>query len=472
MTKSPDKFVAAKAGLWYTISTFITKSIAFLTIPVFARILSKSEFGEFTVISSWFSLLLIITSLELSNTLNKARFDFHEENNKGLSTYITTCLMSGTVLLLFVVLLYCLFPAVFDQILLIDHKYLPLLLAYLVVFPAFQMFQTEQRIQYKYKLSTILTFAAAVCATGLSLLLTLTHESDRLFGRVIGQFLPYVLLGLFFYAYYLKRSIRFSKRAAKYAVSLAVPIMLSYVSGQVLQASDKFVTQHMCSNEVVSLIGIATSFSHIMLLLVQSISSAWSPLYYDKLATKEYQEIKSTFSILFLIVFAGTVGVALLGPEIIYVMGGEKYMEAVSILPMYAIIAVLSLLLSQFSMYEAFIGKQRYTSYVIAIGTVFNLGLDIAGVPLLGYKAVCYATVVSYVLMLVMQSVILRKTDFCRVFDLKQMTLWIAAVIVIIPSAFILYLNQTVRYCIVVLYLAVLAMILLKNRALIKKILK
>ena len=36
-----------KSGIWFTISNFIVKSIGFITTPIFTRMLSKSEFGDF-----------------------------------------------------------------------------------------------------------------------------------------------------------------------------------------------------------------------------------------------------------------------------------------------------------------------------------------------------------------------------------------------------------------------------------------
>ena len=38
---------AVKAGLWYTIGNIALKGCAFLTLPVFTRLLSTSDFGVY-----------------------------------------------------------------------------------------------------------------------------------------------------------------------------------------------------------------------------------------------------------------------------------------------------------------------------------------------------------------------------------------------------------------------------------------
>ena len=44
--------IVLKSGLWYTISNFAFRAVAFITTPIFARILTKAEYVEFNNISS------------------------------------------------------------------------------------------------------------------------------------------------------------------------------------------------------------------------------------------------------------------------------------------------------------------------------------------------------------------------------------------------------------------------------------
>ena len=71
--------VAAKAGLWYTICNFLFKGMVFLTTPVFTRLMSKDELGNFSNFSAWASILLIFTSLDLSQSIIRSKLE-HEED--------------------------------------------------------------------------------------------------------------------------------------------------------------------------------------------------------------------------------------------------------------------------------------------------------------------------------------------------------------------------------------------------------
>ena len=38
---------ALKSGVWYTLSNFLINGAAFITTPFFARLLTKTEYGEY-----------------------------------------------------------------------------------------------------------------------------------------------------------------------------------------------------------------------------------------------------------------------------------------------------------------------------------------------------------------------------------------------------------------------------------------
>ena len=56
---------AAKAGIWYTIGNFILKGCIFLSLPIFTRILSTTDFGIFNTYMAYEGILTAILGLGL-----------------------------------------------------------------------------------------------------------------------------------------------------------------------------------------------------------------------------------------------------------------------------------------------------------------------------------------------------------------------------------------------------------------------
>ena len=71
--------VVLKSGIWYTISNFAFRAIAFITTPVFSRVLSQAEYGEYNNINSWVAILVVLAACDLHSSIIRAKLDFEED---------------------------------------------------------------------------------------------------------------------------------------------------------------------------------------------------------------------------------------------------------------------------------------------------------------------------------------------------------------------------------------------------------
>ena len=157
--KEVGKRMLLKSGFWYTASMFLTRGMVFITMPIFTRLMTKAQYGDFAVFCSWQSILLIFCSLEVHGTLNLARFDYSEDEYKS---YITSSLSLCTLITGALFGLYIAFPHIFDKLFLMKKKYMYIMFATLFTSPALTMFQTKQRVEYKYKTSSAISITASI----------------------------------------------------------------------------------------------------------------------------------------------------------------------------------------------------------------------------------------------------------------------------------------------------------------------
>jgi len=442
--KKVNTSLLLKSGFWYTVSSYLTRAMVFITMPIFARLMSKSEYGDFSVYANWQQILLIICGLEVYSALNRARFDFPEK--KDLDGYITSSLVLCTLVTAVVFVLYLIVPNVFDRLFLIDRKYMYIMFAYLFTYPAFMMFQAKQRIEYRYKLNAAISFALTILSSILAVILVFVMKSDRLYGRIIGQFVLSIAVGIIFYLYFVKVSHTVSKKYFKYALRIGLPMVFSYLASRVLLASDTFVLKHMCTAEEVSYLSVTHTSSHILILLVQTINGAWAPWFYDMLAAKDYPTIKKAFSYYLWGSIALTACILLIGPELILVLGGSKYKEAVYILPAYTLGGVFTVLTAQFGSLETYYKKPEYAAVLTAITAALNVGLDILGVKIWGYQAVVYATLICQVLLVIAHYIITGKMQVKETLTPGNLTRAMLVSILLVPISLLLYESNVIRY--------------------------
>ena len=79
---------SVKAGLWYTIGNIALKGCAFLTLPVFTRLLSTSDFGVYNAYIAYEQIFTAILGVGFYGTIKNAKLDFKENFKKYLSSIV------------------------------------------------------------------------------------------------------------------------------------------------------------------------------------------------------------------------------------------------------------------------------------------------------------------------------------------------------------------------------------------------
>ena len=67
-TKYFSLSVAVRAAVWFTFCNLLQKGITMISMPIFTRLLTTEQYGEFTVYQSWYSIINIIVTFNLSGT--------------------------------------------------------------------------------------------------------------------------------------------------------------------------------------------------------------------------------------------------------------------------------------------------------------------------------------------------------------------------------------------------------------------
>lgn len=461
--KKISKGLLIKSGFWYTVSNFMTRAMVFITMPIFTMLMSKTEYGNFSVFASWQAILLAFCGIEVYGTLNRARFDFPEKNE--FDGYISSSLVLSSIFTGLIFILYIACPGIFDRFFLIERKYMFILFAYLFTYPSLAMFQAKQRVEYKYKLSATLSSILTIASSLLAVLLVTKLQDDRLLGRIVGQYGLLIIAGFCFYIYFICCSRKITVKSWKYALRIGLPLVFSYVGSQILLSSDNLVLKHMCSAEEVSYLSVTQTTSHIMLILVQTINTAWAPWFFDMLRVNETQEIKKTYRIYLWGAIVCTFGVLLIGPEIISILGGAKYNESIYILPPYILCGVFTVLTAQFVNLETYHKKSEYAAILTGIVAVLNVILNVLGVKLWGYRAVCYTTVFCQIILISLHYRITVRMGIKELLPVKHLLIALVASVALIPIALLLYQSMLIRYiCIGACFIAMAVILCVKKK--------
>lgn len=443
--------VVAKAGLWFTVCNFMFRGLAFITTPIFARLLTKAELGSFSNMVSWASIISVLTAFELSQSIIRSKLE-HEDD---IDSYIWSILSFSTLWTLLCYGVVCLFPSFFTSLFDMDMRFIHIMFISLLCTPAYSMLITKHRAFYKYKTYVAITGLFIVASLALSVVLVLTMQ-DKLMGRVIGNYAPHIAIGGIIFVYLAIKGKRIKTEYWKYACVICIPLVPHALSMHLLSSSDRIIITQISGREYTAVYSIAYSAYHIASLIFDSMNKAFAPWLLESLHHENYTAIRKTAKIYIAVYSVLIVGVLLLAPEIIWILGGKQYSGAVYCLPPLIASCVIQLIYRMYVNIEFYKKKTIGVAIATIIAAGVNIILNLILIPLNpehSHIIASYTTLVGYILLLGLHYYMVKRMKLDHVYDIGYILKIILGVFIVAGAMIALYgWSPIIRYVLVVVY--------------------
>lgn len=134
LNKYENLSAPVKASIWFTICNVVQKGIALISTPIFTRIMTTQQYGVYTIYQSWYQVLTIFATLNLSaGVFNNGLTKYPDKKNRlvsslqGLSTTVTFLLF----------LIYIAYPKFWNDIFGMSTLFVVAMFAQLLLEPAY-----------------------------------------------------------------------------------------------------------------------------------------------------------------------------------------------------------------------------------------------------------------------------------------------------------------------------------------------
>lgn len=456
--------VVLKSGIWFTICNIITKGIGFFTTPIFSRLLTKNEFGDFNNFTTWTGIVLFVTSLNLESSLIRARFDFEDD----LDSYVSSmaCLSAISTAFWFAIML--LFISPFETLFSMNRIDIYAMFLYLMFYPAIQLFQTKERFIYKYKSTIISSLLVVVSTAGLSVILVVLMEK-KLLGRILGSVLPVAVIGFFIWILMIRKSRRIQVKYWKYAIPFTLPFIPHLLSMYLLGSMDKVMIKQICGSEDLALYSLAYTVGTIISLFVHSMNNAFSPWLGEQLSNNNYKKIKKV-SVVYVSIFAYSAIILIwIMPEVLLLLGGRAYAEAIYVIPQIFAGTLMQFIYCMYVNVEQFEKKTGGMAIASILAALFNYITNYIFLRRFGYIAASYTTLFSYLLLMILHLFLVKKIGRGNVFNNP-----VIVIIGMVGSLFMISSNLVfdhilIRYLLFLILIVMSIAVLYKYRDLVSK---
>ena len=404
--KYKDMPVQVKASLWYTICNFLQKGISFIIVPIYIRLLTTAEYGEWSVFQSWRDILIIFASLNLyAGVYTKTLVDNKDDRDR----YTSSMQGLGTIISLLLLAFYFLTHDWCNKEIGLTTPYMLLLFLYFIVYPGFAFWMTRQRVEYKYKPMVLVTVIISILTPAISIFL-LQNTNLRTNALVLGFLIVQCGVGIIFYIYqFWKGRCFFHKGYWQYAAKFNVPLIPHYLSLIVLNQSDRIMIKHYCGDSDAGIYSFAYQIASAINVLITAINGSRVPWTYENLKVKIYDGLKKITNTLVVMMAAIVLLVCLLSPEMISILGTSDYQIAVYVIPVVTLGIFYTFVYDLYASIEFYYGATQYVMYASVTGAVINIVLNAIFIPIFGFIAAAYTTLVCYIVFMLMHYFFSRK---------------------------------------------------------------
>jgi len=305
---------AVKTTIALFLANMVQKGIAYLTTPIYTRLLTTGEYGQANIFFTWQQLFGIVAMFCLSyGVFNNGMVDYPKKRDEYSYSML---ILSNLLTLSFSIILLVAFPTI-SGILRISMPLVLLMLTNFLFQPAYAFWNARQRYEFKYKAMIIWALVIAFISPFVSIICIYYTKGSKLNARLFGAEGSLIIIYILFYIIVGKNANwKLNKGYWKEALKFNLPLIPHYLSMYLLSSSDRLMIANIVNDSAAGIYSVASSVASIAIVVWSSINSSLIPYTYEKCKVRDYDSISKVVQPI-LLFFAAICGfIILCAPEL------------------------------------------------------------------------------------------------------------------------------------------------------------
>lgn len=400
----------AKLALIYTVSSLVVQIFSMVLVPIYTHNMRPEQFGQLQLINTIQSILSIFITLGINSGLTRF-YKEHDDGNKLKNTAVTFSLLSSVVFTIVVLII----REPIAKLLFGDVEPWNSYLLYIVLIASFSSltitYTVYYSMQYKVWRFGFVQMARAALLVFITYYFLVVKESGVI-GALQAQVITY---GLIFAGCLIMdiKSLRFKlgvkefKPMAQYGLGLAPGTIANWIYTLI----DRYFIQYMIDLRAVAIYSMGYRVGMLMEpLFLSPFKSVFTAYKYEVYKHEDGKDkIKQMYTrynfIGWYVLLIITVGAEIA----IQLLATHEYKEAMYIVPLIALSYYFAGLSEFYSLGIHIANKPMIGSTILGVAAIINIAGNIVLIPILGIYGAGFATVVSYLVINVLNFVIGRK---------------------------------------------------------------
>lgn len=398
--------VQIKASLWFLVCSFLQRGISVITTPIFTRLLSSAEYGQYGVFTSWLGIASAIVTLNLCfGMYSQGLIKFEEDRARFSSS------LQGLALVLVSIwtLAYIAIRDVLNVLTGLTTAQTLLMLVMVWTSTVFNFWATAKRVNYDYRLLVVVTIVVSLLKPILGIALVVNSD-DKVTARILGLALVELVgYGWMFFVQMRRGKTFCSRKYWKYALLFCIPLVPHYLSQVVLSSVNRIMIASMVGDSQAGIYNLANSISMLATLVNTALVQTIEPWMFRSIKARQIDRMKTVAYPALVVVAVINLLLIAFAPEAVAIFAPEEYREAIWVIPPISVSVFFSFSYILYAEFEFYFEKTRYLSLATLVGAILNICLDILLIPVFGYLAAGYVTLICYAVFALLHYGVMRK---------------------------------------------------------------
>ncbi len=406
-----------------------SKLVPLAAIFLYSRMMSVADYGVLNLFQSY----LWIFALALSLNLHVAVGRYIYLPDAAFESFLGTTLLSGGAVFAVGSIVILTLADTTSVMLGMPQVLLPLMLV-TVAGQLAESLMTQIAIhdQRGDLLLRIVAGKAAV-SLGLSLVLLLIWGEDKFLAVLLADAIASLVLSAAVFML-LRHRIEWTLRRdhltymARYALPL-VPYMLGLT---LLSQFDRVLIDRFHGSEATGLYSLSYNIGALLLMVTTAILNAFNPPFFAALNRGDHERVHRDARAIFALALVATMAVVLFGQQVASLVFPARYAEGFGLIPTVALGGLCFVVFQIWVRVLAYFHRTATISAIAIACAALNIGLNLWLLPLLGWQAAAWTTVVAYVAMSVACLVAVNASRLLPAVLPWREALWIVLVLLLV----------------------------------------
>ena len=390
-----------KQMLIYGLSSAMLQVVGVVTLPIFTRVFTPSQYGALEIALAGLSAALMFADLGMASASQRSFFDYGEDQGHERRIVLSTAFVVTLVTALVIAAVIVLLRAPLADWLFAGQHYTSLVVLVAAAIPlgiSANFMREIMRLHFRAWHYSISSMLAAVVTAGVGIGLVLgTHAGlDGVLIGVLAGHAAAVVYGLVVASRHL--GVRLSRRELRIMLAFGLPIVPAAAAMWGLAFLDRIMLGQLGSLHAVGEYAVGARFATVLMFGVTAFGLAWSPFILSVWSEDRELEkhVRARVLTYLTILFTGaSLVLALFAREVALVIA-PSYHQA------YRVVGVLNIGVTLYAMSSitmagiSFARRSRLFAAFTIAATVVNVALNFALIPVLGGLGAAIATAFGY----------------------------------------------------------------------------